>query len=187
VIDVESKIAVVQGAPSALVQDLFHALVARWQPSLRLAGVIAENHDLPGRGCAAGYLRSLADGDRYAIFQDLGQGSQTCHLAGDGALAAAAAVRRDIENGCDLVVLSKFGKLEAGGGGLRDAFGAAFEAGLPILTSVSPAHIAAWNAFAAPLYRPLPADAESIEAWKQGVVGTRPRAAARTVGSVLPT
>ena len=46
---------------------------------------------------------------------------------------AAAAVRRDIAAGCDLVVLSKFGKLEAGGGGLRDAFGAAIEAGVPVL------------------------------------------------------
>jgi Protein of unknown function (DUF2478) len=31
-------------------------------------------------------------------------------------------VRGDIATGCDLVVLNKCGKLEAAGGGLRDAF-----------------------------------------------------------------
>ena len=38
------KIAVVQGVPSAQVQELFQTLVDRWQPSVRLAGAIAEDH-----------------------------------------------------------------------------------------------------------------------------------------------
>ncbi len=163
--DVIKKIAVVQGAPSALVQALFRDLAQRWQASARLAGVIAEDHGLPDRACSAGYLRSLSDGERYPIFQDLGPGSKECHLAGDGAAVAAAAVRRDIAAGCDLAVLSKFGKLEANGGGLRDAFGAAIEAGVPVLTSVSPAYASAWEAFAAPLFAVVPADADRIDAW----------------------
>ena len=44
------KIAVVQGMPSAQVQELFRTLVDRWQPSTRLAGVIAEDHGLAGTG-----------------------------------------------------------------------------------------------------------------------------------------
>ncbi|TXL71114.1 DUF2478 domain-containing protein [Vineibacter terrae] len=163
------KIAVVQGMQGAVVQDLFRVLAARWQGCARLAGVIAEDHGLPGRACSAGYLRSLASGERFAIFQDLGPGSAGCHLAGDGALAAAAAVRRDIATGCDLVLLSKFGKLEANGGGLRDAFGAAIEAQVPVLTSVSPAQLAAWKAFAAPLFTVVPADADRIDAWRRSV------------------
>ncbi|MBN9541717.1 MAG: DUF2478 domain-containing protein, partial [Alphaproteobacteria bacterium] len=105
------KIAVVQGAPSALVQELFRSLTAHWRSTANLAGVLAEDHGLPDRACSAGYLRSLRDDAMYPIFQDLGAGSTTCHLAGSDALAAAAAVRRDIAQGCDLVVLSKFGKL----------------------------------------------------------------------------
>jgi Protein of unknown function (DUF2478) len=106
------KIAVVQGAPSAQVQELFQTLVDRWQPSVRLAGAIAEDHGLADRACSAGFLRSLGNGQRFPIFQDLGPGSTTCHLAEAGALAAADAVRRDIAAGCDLVLLNKFGKLE---------------------------------------------------------------------------
>jgi hypothetical protein len=159
------KIAVVQGVPSAQVQQLFQTLVGRWQPSARLAGVVAEDHGLADRACSAGFLRSLGNGERFPIFQDLGPGSTTCHLAEAGALAAAAAVRRDIAAGCDLVLLNKFGKLEAGGGGLRDAFGAAMEAGVPVLTAVSSGFAGAWESFAAPLFVVVPADADRIDAW----------------------
>lgn len=159
------KIAVVQGAPSAQVQELFQALVGRWQSSVRLAGVVAEDHGLADRACSAGFLRSLGSGARFPIFQDLGIGSKACHLADAGVLAAADAVRQDIATGCDLVLLSKFGKLEANGGGLRYAFGAAIEAGVPVLTSVSASFAAAWESFAAPLFVVVPADADRIDAW----------------------
>src|SRR5262245_353330 len=110
------KIAVIQGAPSAQVQDLFRAFVEFWQPSVRIAGVVAEGHDLPDRACTAGYLVSLTNGERFQIFQDLGPGSKKCQLAGAGALAAADSVRRDIAAGYDLVGLSQFGRLWKKGG-----------------------------------------------------------------------
>ena len=163
------KIAVVHGAPSAEVQVVFRSLVDRWRSAARLAGVIAEDHGLPDRACTAGYLVSLTDGERFQIFQDLGPGSKGCHLAGAGALAAAAAVQRDVAAGCDLVVLSKFGHLEKNGNGLRDAFTAAIEAGVPVLTSVSPAYTAAWQDYAAPLSVIMPLDPARIDAWWQSV------------------
>ena len=166
--DATKKIAVVQG-PGPVVQVLFRTLAERWQADARVVGAIAEDHGLPDRACSAGYLRSLADGARYPIFQDLGRGSQTCHLAGDGALVAGAAVAKDIETGCDLVILSKFGKLEAGGGGLREAFAAAIEAGVPVLTTVAASQAARWETFAAPMFAPVTADAGEIEAWWQRV------------------
>jgi hypothetical protein len=164
-----NKIAVVQGAPSAEVQALFRSLVDRWQPPAHIAGVIAEDHGLPDRACTAGYLVSLTNSERFQIFHDLGPGSKKCQLAGAGALAAAESVRRDIAAGCDLVVLSKFGALEKKGGGLRDAFTAAIEAGIPVLTSVSPAYMAAWENFTASLSATMPLDPERIEAWWQSV------------------
>jgi hypothetical protein len=166
--DATKKIAVVLG-PGPVVQVLFRTLAERWQGEARVVGAIAEDHGLPDRACSAGYLRRLADGARYPIFQDLGRGSQACHLAGDGAVEAAAAVRKDIEAGCDLVILSKFGKLEAGGGGLRDAFVAAIEAGVPVLTTVARSQAAPWNDFAGPLAATMAADAGEIEAWWRSV------------------
>lgn len=162
-------IAVIQGAPSSDIQNLFRSLVDRWQPTARIAGVIAEDYGLPDRACTAGYLRSLARADRFQIFQDRGPGAKGCQLSAAGALSACKAVQRDIAAGCDLVVLSKFGALESKGRGLRDAFTVAIDAGVPVLTSVSPPYREAWEAFAGPLSAVMSLDAEQVEAWWRSV------------------
>jgi hypothetical protein len=161
------RIAVVKGAPSAVVQNLFRELAERWQSDIRVAGVIEEPHGLADRKCNAGYLRSIISGTLYPIFSDLGPGAEACHLEGTGAISATEAIEQDIAAGCDLVMLSKFGKLEASREGLGGAFTAAIDAGLPVLTSVSPAFEQAWEAFAAPLFHVLPADPNEIEAWRR--------------------
>ncbi len=163
------RIAVIQGAPGDVIQGLFHALVDRRSPTLRVAGVIAEGHGLANRRCSAGYLRHITSGDRFAIFEDLGPGSVACHLDQSGASAAAEAVRQDIAIGCDLVLLSKFGKLEAASKGLWSAFTAAIEAHIPLLTSASPAVAKAWENFAGTGFIILPADNVAIDAWVSAV------------------
>lgn len=164
-----SRIGVVAGAPGAAVQDLFRHVAQGWQPAVRLAGLLAEDHGRAELRCSAGYMRSLADGRRFTMFQELGAGACGCHLDGGGVAQAAEAVRADVARGCDLVILSKFGKLEAAGSGLRDAFAAAIEAGVPVLTAVSPAWRDDWHRFATPFYEILPADAARLEAWWQDV------------------
>ena len=130
-------------------------------------GSSPESHGLEDRACNAGFLRNVATAERFSIFQDLGPGSTGCHLDGAGALTAARAVRRDIDAGCDLVLLSKFGKLEATGAGLASAFEAALDARLPLLTSVSPALEDAWRTFTGRPFVTLPADPIEIDAWWQ--------------------
>jgi hypothetical protein len=162
-------IAAVQGAPSAAVREMLRALVAGWRSSARIVGVLEETHGQDNQVCSAGHLRSIASGARYSMFQDLGRGSTGCRIDPAGVLQASEAVRRDIEGGCDLVVLNRFAKLEAGRGGLTSAFAAAVEAGLPVLTSVSPAFQGAWEQFAAPLFVMLPAEPEMVDAWWRAV------------------
>jgi hypothetical protein len=134
-----------------------------------VAGVLAEHHGLADRACSAGFLRNVFTGERFPVFQDLGPGSTACHLDGSAMLSATEAVCRDIATGCDLVLLNKFGKLEAANSGLADAFRAAIEADVPVLTSLSPAWEAAWTRFAGPLFVPLRADPVAIDAWWRGV------------------
>jgi hypothetical protein len=164
-----TRIAVVQGASNAIIQDIFHTLVDRWHMSARLAGVLAETHGLADRACSAGFLRDIRTGERFPIFQDLGPGTTACHLDGAAMIPATEAVQRGIAAGCDLVLLNKFGKLEAANSGLADAFRAAIESDVPVLTSASPAHEAAWVKFATPLFITLPADPLEIDAWWQAV------------------
>jgi hypothetical protein len=163
-------IAVIAGATGAVIQDRLAALADRRSPALRIAGVVAESHGLADRQCSAGYLRSIAGGERFAMFEDQGPGSTVCHLDGNGVARAAAAVRQDLAAGCDVVLLSKFGKLEAAGNGLWSAFTAAVAAQIPLLTSVSPAVAAAWENLAGTGFVTLPADDAAIDAWLDAVL-----------------
>jgi hypothetical protein len=165
-------VAVVRGASNADIQAIFRTLVDLWEGQLRLSGVVAEDHGLPDRFCQAGYLRSLATGARFSIFEDLGPGATVCHLDGAGAMSASTAIERDVARGCDLVVLNKFGKLEAAGGSLAGAFRATIAAGLPLLTSVSPAHDGVWRQFADREFAILPADPAAIDLWRRSVLKT---------------
>jgi hypothetical protein len=162
-------VAVVRGASNTEIQQLFRTLAARWRAEVSLAGLVAEDHGLPDRHCQAGYLRNLATGARFSIFHDLGAGAAACHLDGVGAVSAAATVEDDIAQGCDLVLLNKFGKLEIAGEGLSGAFRAALAAGLPLLTSVSPAHDEAWRDFAKQEFDILPADPAALDRWRRTV------------------
>jgi hypothetical protein len=78
-------------------------------------------------------------------------------------------VRHDIAAGCDLVLLSKFGKLEADERGLFGAFQAALDAHIPLLTSVSPAFEEPWKRLAGQSFIILPADPDAIGVWWQPV------------------
>jgi hypothetical protein len=132
---------------------------------LRIGGVVESGEAAPSGACGNLSLRDLSTGEQFAISQNLGPGSQACNLDGRGLTAACAAVERALEGGLDLVILSKFGKLEAARGGLYDAFRIAAATRTPLLTAVSPAMSAAWDAFAGPLSQFLPVEIEAVEAW----------------------
>ena len=171
------KVAVVQGAPSTDVQQMFRDLVARWRASIRVAGVIEERDGVTeGRTCRAGMLRSIGDGTLYPMFEKLPPGATACDIQGAKVGRACEAVLSDIATGCDLVVLSKFGKLEASGQGLMAAFSAAAEAGIPLLTCASPASCEAWEGFAAPHAVILSARPEAIDGWLRSVERVSPPA-----------
>lgn len=163
------RIGVVRGTSSLEVEEVFRTLVERWRPAFRLAGLIAEPHGLADRACSAGFLRNVKSGERFSIFHDLGPGSTECHLDGTGALTAAGAIQRDVAAGCDLVLLSKFGKLEADGKGLFGAFTAVLDAHVPLLTSVSRSCETQWEKLAGRSYVVLPADRDRIGAWWKAI------------------
>ncbi|MGJ4942138.1 DUF2478 domain-containing protein [Bradyrhizobium sp. HKCCYLS1011] len=173
------QIVALQGAASAIIQGLLRDFAAQLTDTgLRVAGVVesAADSDHP---CKSMALRSLEDGRLFSISQDLGPGSQACNLDPEGLVLACAAVQDQIARGADIVILSKFGKQEALGRGLSDAFGAAIAAGLPIITSVSPALTKEWRNFAGELGECVQADVAQhpgwINAWSRHVV-TAPRA-----------
>src|SRR3546814_859793 len=142
------RIAVVRGADSESIQRLFAETVADWRATgIRVAGVTAEAHGLPDRTCSAGVLRDIGSGNQFPIYLETTPQGTSCHLDAEGVEAACASVIDQIAS-ADLVVLSKFGKLEAMRQGLFPAFEAAIAAGRPLMTTVSGKHRDAWEAFA---------------------------------------
>lgn len=162
-----APIAAIQGPASVVIQGLLRDFVASVRPTARVVGVLEEKPSARERSKA--WLRNLADERRYAIFQDLGASSRACALDGESVVAACEAVRRDIGAGCDLVVLSKFGRLEAQRTGLSAAFTAALEVQAPLLTSVTSKFETEWSAFAAPLFVMLPPEVSAIRRWWDSV------------------
>ncbi len=160
------RIATVIGADSAATQALLATMVAGWRASgVNVVGAIAEVPGLPKGTCSAGFLRDIATGTPYQIYLETPPRDTSCHLDAAGVEAACATIRDQVP-GSDLVVLSKFGKLEAARQGLADAFEAAVAAGKPVLTTVSDKHRDAWRAFV-PDAVFLEADETAIQDWWQ--------------------
>jgi hypothetical protein len=160
----QGRIASVVGADSATVLALFAAVVADWRASgERVGGVLAEPHDLRDRTCAAGVLRNIVSGRTFRMYLETPPSGTSCHLDASGVQAACADILGQVAT-CDLIVLSKFGKLEAARSGLFEAFQAAMAADKPLLTSVSDRHHKAWRTFA-PTALDLPAEATVLRDW----------------------
>ncbi len=163
-----NRIAAVVRSDDETAQTLIAAAVAEWRAAgARVVGVIAEPHGLPERTCRAGSLRDIASGKSWQIYLETAPSHTTCHLDADGVQAASRGIIGQIAES-DLVVISKFGKLEAGRGGLVPALAAAIEAGKPVLTTVSERYRDAWHAFA-PDATEVAADPAAIRTWWRGV------------------
>ena len=168
-------IAAIQGGSSAAIQALLCAFADAARRHARVAGVVERQ----ASGSEDPELCSLGDSRRFPIFQDLGPSSMACSLDSAGIVTACEAVLADVAAGCDLLVLSKFGKLEAERSGLAAAFAAGVEAQVPILTSVAPKFDAEWQAFASPLFEIIPPHLPAVEDWWR-------RARARAVREASP-
>ena len=90
-LDQPAPIAVVRGAPTPQIQALFASFVARLGAPVRVVGVV-EEEPVPGRA----QLRSLTDGRRFEVFQELGRGSSACSVDAGSVVTACEAVRGDI-------------------------------------------------------------------------------------------
>lgn len=161
-----AKIIALQGAASFVVQArLAEFARARLAEGLRVGGCVEEFSGTPGQGCAGRALRDLATGRRRIIGQDLGPGSLACHLDASGVADACQDAIEAIEAGCDLLILAKFGKLEAERGGLTDAFGAAVERDIPVITAVAPQFAAPWSDYSGDLAAYVDPTRVALEAW----------------------
>lgn len=119
------------------------------------------------------YLRDLLSGERIKISQDLGPNAEGCALDTGQLALAGQAIYRAIDARVALIVVNKFGPQEAAGNGLRDELLAAAEAGVPVLTTVKPEMVPAWQEFVGELGELLPPHKEVVDAWCRRVCVAR--------------
>lgn len=132
---------------------------------LRLGGIVQVNgKDADGRKADMQAL-DLSTGQRISLWQALGSGAVSCKLNPAGLAEAAVAVGRAIGQDLDLIVINKFSKQEAAGKGLRSEFADAILSGVPVLTAVPEASLAAWIEFTGDRGTTLLCAREVVEGW----------------------
>ncbi len=111
-------------------------------------------------------LLVLASGDWIRLDQPLGLEAQGCTLDGDALARAAQALRAAVQARPDLLVVSRFGKQEALGGGMRAEIAEALLSGIPVLVAVRATLRDEWDRFldGAPS-QVLPTCADTIAGW----------------------
>jgi hypothetical protein len=132
----------------------------------RIGGVVQRN----ARGvCGPRALMEMIDlmggGNAIRICQPLGSGANACKLDPAGLAEAATAVSRAIAARVELVVVNKFSKQEAAGGGLRAEIAAVIAAGLPLLTAVPEKCYDAWTKFTGAFGTTLVCERRIAEDW----------------------
>lgn len=140
-----------------------------------LAGAVQENCDVAEDALCDMDIRVLPQGRVYRISQNLGREATGCRLNPDGLeQAVAEATARLAAQRPDLLIVNKFGKMEAEGRGFRGLIGQALAEGIPVLLGVNDTNLTALESFlgeAAPL---LPADLSKLCDWAQSQQATSP-------------
>jgi len=139
----------------------------------RIGGVVQQNGNDGSRDLMT--MIDLMTGRAIPICQKLGPGAQSCKLDPSGIAEAAVSVSRAIAENVELVIVNKFSKQEAAGGGLRAEIADAVVAGLPILTAVPDKCYDAWIQFTGGFGTTLACERRVINAWWREMSGRESR------------
>ncbi len=149
-------IAAIGGEGASQALEAFVAELAA--QGVQVRGLIQRHHpDM--------HLVDVESGQTYAITQDLGAESESCRLDPSGIAEASVVLRRALAERAALVVVNRFGKLEAAGGGLSAEMLALMAECVPMLTTVGADQLESWATFTGGAGLVLPADQQSIRQW----------------------
>lgn len=113
-----------------------------------VAGVVQHNRFVRDRTKCDMEAEELSSGVVLKLSEDRGREARGCRLDRSALSEAASLLSAAIANEPELVILNKFGKTEAEGGGLRDALAQAVQLGVPILVGVPYRNVEQWRIFA---------------------------------------
>jgi hypothetical protein len=113
----------------------------------------------------------LPDANVVPLVGNLPPCSTGCRLDAGRLAGAAERVVGALADGSDLVIISRFGRMESGGGGLADLIRCAINADIPVLIAVPKHRFAALVKFADGMNVRLPCRREALDRWWHSVAG----------------
>lgn len=169
--------AAIGHASGSSADKLLAQLVAQLQgQGRRVQGLLMEHVGgiVDGTGCGTQmFLVDVVTQERYLVSQPMGSLSKSCRADPQGFARATVVLRRALADKPDLVVLNRFGRLEAEGGGMSAELLELMAEGVPVLTAVAPGYQDAWAAFSGHA-AVLPADPAAVRAWLDAHLAPQP-------------
>ena len=107
----------------------------------------------------------LSNGHYTSISQDLGAHNTSCCLDSEAVSNASVILQKARTQNPDLLIVNRFGKLEAEGEGFADEMLEIMSLGIPMITVVATRFLDAWRAFSGGLGTELAADLAQIQDW----------------------
>jgi hypothetical protein len=141
----------------------------------RIAGYVQQDIPADDICCPQMLLEDIETREKHCISQALGPGASGCRLDSQALteVAGRALVGLDAAPVPDLLLLNRFGKAEAEGGGLRAVFDKAALLGVPVLTCIKQDYRPAWSDYTGVLSAALPATEDAVLAWCRAAIASR--------------
>jgi hypothetical protein len=153
-------------ANEAYPQSLFEGIVEDCRRrGLRVAGVLQHPVCPDAAGHCDVALEELTTGLRTDLFEDRGRGASGCRLDEAALAEVNAQVARSLDAGPNLLILNKFGKVEAEGRGLLDLVAMAIDRGISVVIGVPIRNLKPWRDFAGGMSVEFTSDPSEVADW----------------------
>jgi hypothetical protein len=129
-----------------------------------------------GRNCQAESPRlgvtMLPGGETVCLVADPGARGAGCRLDAGRLAELAKRLATAIDDGADVVIINRFGRSEAEGGGLIDPIAQALDADIPVLIAVPERRFPDWIRFSDGMNVRLACRRDALDRWWRSVAGT---------------
>lgn len=153
-------------ANEAYPQSTFERIVENCRRrGLRMAGVLQHPVCSDTAGHCDVVLEELTTGVRTDLFEDRGSGARGCRLDVAALAEVNGQVARSLDSDPEILILNKFGKVEAEGRGLLDLVAMATDRRIPVVIGVPIRNLDAWRNFAGGMSVEFTSDPSEVTDW----------------------